>query len=112
MALDKSKENTRIANYLAMSEEDLRLLCIKGIDNPMILKQFFAEGSAAESDGESENESEETNSVFLWRYAVAAGLIDWDDAKWIEIEGGNHAFFGSYGEQAGDGIATITRQSQ
>ena len=35
-----------------------------------------------------------------------------DDAKWIEIEGGNHAFFGSYGEQAGDGIATIARQSQ
>ena len=84
MAIDKSKENTRIAKYLAMSEEDLKLLCTKGIDNPMILKQFLAEGPAAESDGESESESEETNTVFKWEYAVAAGLIDWDDAKWIE----------------------------
>lgn len=82
MAIDKSKENTRIAKYLAMSEEDLKLLCTKGIDNPMILKQFLAEDSVAESDGESE--SEETNTVFKWEYAVAAGLIDWDDAKWIE----------------------------
>lgn len=84
MAIDKSKENTRIAKLLAMSEEDLKLLCTKGIENPMILKQFLAEGPAAESDGESESESEETNTVFKWEYAVAAGLIDWDDAKWIE----------------------------
>ena len=28
------------------------------------------------------------------------------------IEGGNHAYFGNYGEQAGDGAATITRESQ
>lgn len=30
----------------------------------------------------------------------------------IEIIGGNHAQFGSYGEQAGDGIATITNVEQ
>ena len=29
-----------------------------------------------------------------------------------EIEGGNHAYFGYYGEQKGDGIATITREQQ
>lgn len=29
-----------------------------------------------------------------------------------EIEGGNHAYYGNYGEQAGDGTATITRQEQ
>lgn len=29
-----------------------------------------------------------------------------------EIEGGNHAYFGNYGEQKGDGKATITRESQ
>ncbi|MNJ48340.1 hypothetical protein D3C77_435310 [compost metagenome] len=28
------------------------------------------------------------------------------------IEGGNHAYFGNYGEQKGDGIATITREKQ
>lgn len=30
----------------------------------------------------------------------------------IEIEGGNHAYFGSYGEQKGDGVADITPQNQ
>lgn len=28
------------------------------------------------------------------------------------IEGGNHAYFGNYGEQDGDGTATITREEQ
>ncbi|MCR8659772.1 alpha/beta hydrolase [Paenibacillus endoradicis] len=28
------------------------------------------------------------------------------------IPGGNHAYFGNYGEQKGDGIATITREEQ
>ena len=28
------------------------------------------------------------------------------------IEGGNHAYFGNYGEQAGDGVATISREEQ
>jgi hypothetical protein len=30
----------------------------------------------------------------------------------VEIEGGNHAYFGDYGEQKGDGTATITRDEQ
>lgn len=33
-------------------------------------------------------------------------------ANQIEIEGGNHAYFGNYGEQKGDGAATITWQEQ
>jgi hypothetical protein len=32
--------------------------------------------------------------------------------EWIPIEGGNHAQFGWYGSQAGDGQATITRHEQ
>ncbi len=28
----------------------------------------------------------------------------------VEVQGGNHAFFGDYGEQGGDGVATITRE--
>ena len=31
---------------------------------------------------------------------------------WAAIEGGNHAQFGWYGEQSGDGIATISREEQ
>ncbi|MFP4343183.1 MAG: alpha/beta fold hydrolase [Anaerolineales bacterium] len=34
------------------------------------------------------------------------------DTTWIAIEGGNHAQFGGYGEQAGDNPATISREEQ
>lgn len=32
--------------------------------------------------------------------------------RWLEIQGGNHAGFGYYGPQNGDGQATITREDQ
>lgn len=35
-----------------------------------------------------------------------------EDYKEICIEGGNHAYFGNYGEQEGDGKATISREEQ
>ena len=35
-----------------------------------------------------------------------------EDAREYVIEGGNHAYFGNYGEQAGDGAAAITREDQ
>lgn len=34
------------------------------------------------------------------------------DTRWVEIVGGNHAQFGWYGEQPGDGQATISRIEQ
>jgi len=34
------------------------------------------------------------------------------DAVVRQLPGGNHAYFGSYGEQRGDGIATITPEAQ
>lgn len=34
------------------------------------------------------------------------------DAREHVIEGGNHAYFGNYGEQSGDGAATISRDDQ
>lgn len=35
-----------------------------------------------------------------------------DDTVWVSIEGGNHAQFGWYGDQAGDNPATISRTDQ
>jgi pimeloyl-ACP methyl ester carboxylesterase len=32
--------------------------------------------------------------------------------RWVKIEGGNHAQFGWYGEQAGDNTATLSREEQ
>ena len=32
--------------------------------------------------------------------------------RWVEIGGGNHAQYGWYGEQLGDGLATISRPQQ
>ena len=34
------------------------------------------------------------------------------ETRWVEIAGGNHAQFGWYGEQPGDGQATISREAQ
>ncbi len=34
------------------------------------------------------------------------------NTQWVEITGANHAQFGWYGEQRGDGVATISRQDQ
>ena len=45
------------------------------------------------------------------RYDDAADKMPADTTE-IEIEGGNHANFGNYGEQASDNPATITRESQ
>jgi hypothetical protein len=35
-----------------------------------------------------------------------------EDTKEIIISGGNHAYYGYYGQQEGDGEATITREAQ
>ena len=66
MALDKSKENSRIADLLAMSADAVKTKIAVGIENPSIYKQFV--------------EDEEMN----WDYAVAAGMIEKSDAEWIK----------------------------
>lgn len=66
MALDKTKENTRIADLLAMGTEAVKTKMMVGIDNPSILKQLVAD--------------EEMN----WDYAVAAGLLEKSDVEWIK----------------------------
>ena len=56
-------------------------------------------------------------------YATEDGLVSIDDidasrtqlpsaTTYVEIAGGNHAQFGWYGEQNGDGVATISREEQ
>jgi hypothetical protein len=37
--------------------------------------------------------------------------ITYDENVFV-IEGGNHAYYGNYGEQKGDGTATITQEEQ
>lgn len=66
MALDKTKENTRIADLLAMGTEAVKTKMMVGIDNPSILKQLVAD--------EGMN----------WDYAVAAGLLEESDVEWIK----------------------------
>lgn len=45
------------------------------------------------------------------KYEQARGNLP-ASAQELEIEGGNHAYYGNYGEQAGDGQATISREDQ
>ena len=66
MAIDKSKENSRIADLLAMSTDAVKTKIAVEIDNPSIYKQFVAD--------EGMN----------WDYAVAAGLLEKADAEWIK----------------------------
>ena len=35
-----------------------------------------------------------------------------EDTVWVEMQGGNHAQFGWYGPQPGDGVATISREEE
>ena len=61
-----SDENTRIAKYLAMDEDDVKKIIAMGIENPQLYSQFL--------------EQDELN----WDYAVAAGILTEDDVKWIK----------------------------
>jgi hypothetical protein len=45
------------------------------------------------------------------QFAQSPSLLP-PDTEWVQIEGGNHAQFGWYGDQPGDGEATISRQDQ
>jgi len=42
---------------------------------------------------------------------ASAALLP-NDTVWYRIEGGNHAQFGDYGLQSGDGVATISAMEQ
>lgn len=66
MAIDKSKDNSRVADLLAMSTDAVKIKIAVGIENPSIYKQFV--------------EDEGMN----WDYAVAAGLLEKADAEWIK----------------------------
>lgn len=44
-------------------------------------------------------------------YASASASLPANGSETI-IDGGNHAYFGNYGEQDGDGVATISREQQ
>ena len=57
-------------------------------------------------------------SIFGTRDAIAEDVYDKSrsllppDTYWVEIIGGNHAQFGDYGPQKGDGEATMSRYEQ
>jgi hypothetical protein len=58
------------------------------------------------------NDSEEN---VLTLYGTQDKVLDLSKLEPYEstpIEGGNHAYFGDYGEQAGDGKASISRSDQ
>ena len=52
-----------------------------------------------------------TNDVSVKQLLGARHLMP-PMTKWVVVEGGNHAQFGYYGTQSGDGIATISREEQ
>lgn len=53
-----------------------------------------------------------SNDRLSTREEVLAAVDILPDALFVEIEGGNHAQFGDYGSQRGDGAATIAPETQ
>lgn len=70
--MDKSKENTRVADLMKLmtinSGRDFETKIFMGIKNPAIFNDAH----------------EDYTGLMILRYAVAAGLIDWDDLEWIK----------------------------
>lgn len=74
MAIDKSKENSRVKELIYTSENALKINITRGIKNPAILKHFLNYHTSVEI----------LSLIIDAKYAMAAGLIDRDDAKWIK----------------------------
>ena len=64
-----------------------------------------------------------TDLKVLSLYGSEDGVLNWEkyienkghlpeDTQEVELKGGNHAYYGNYGEQKGDGTAKITREEQ
>ena len=70
--MDKSKENTRVADLMRLmdldSNNDLETKIFIGIKNPAFINDI----------------REGCTDLMMLHYAVAAGLIDWDDLEWIK----------------------------
>ena len=80
MALDKSKENSRIADFINMNYNAKFYCILSGIKNPAILKHYM---------NDSENFS----------YAIAAGILDRNDVEWIKEQDGDLTPKDDSGEQ-------------
>ena len=59
-----------------------------------------------------ENKSLPTISIYGSQDKVLTQEQIEGDYEVLEIDGGNHAYFGNYGDQDGDGKATISREEQ
>jgi pimeloyl-ACP methyl ester carboxylesterase len=73
---------------------------------------------SGEKDGLTLATDIEENKAYLPSPIVVQDIASFPTAStrgntiYHEIQGGNHAQFGSYGEQNGDGVATISKQEQ
>lgn len=84
--IDKVEGLVLLGAYPAadLSEYDIEMISIYGSEDKILSKDSF-----------------EKNKAY--------GPIN---SKYVEIKGGNHAYYGTYGQQKNDGIATITAEKQ
>jgi hypothetical protein len=81
------------------------------IDNLVLLAAYSLDDlTKADMDVYSFYGSED-KVLNMEKYQGCYGNLPTDKVEHV-IEGGNHAYFGNYGEQDGDGTATITRDEQ
>ena len=84
--IDKVKGLILLGAYPAadLSEYDVDMISIYGSEDKILIKDSFEKNKA---------------------YGP-------ENSKYVEIKGGNHAYYGNYGEQENDGIPTITAKKQ
>jgi hypothetical protein len=88
------------------------------LSNPSAVDGLFLWASYS---AENTNLSDFSNLKVLSIFGTEDGGVDEirvsrerlpENTLWVEMEGANHAQFGWYGEQPGDGTATISREEQ
>ena len=91
------------ASYAASHDEE--------IDNLVLLAAYSTEDlKGLDMDVYSFYGSED-KVLNMEKYGECLGNFP-EDVVEVVIDGGNHAYYGHYGEQEGDGTATITREEQ
>jgi predicted alpha/beta-hydrolase family hydrolase len=132
MPLNLAITNANAANDVIAAYPEVRSWAIGGhsLGGAMAARYVYNHPEAVDGlvlwaayPAESDDLSEQQNLAIASIYGTEDGLATVEKVEsshallpqtsyFVAIEGGNHAQFGSYGDQSGDGPATISRQKQ
>ena len=130
MPLNLAVFNINVADDIVQANPHIKTWMIGGHSLGGAMAASYVAGNPAAMDGlflwasysaENTDLSGLSNLAVLSIYGTEDGDVEGirasrerlpEDAMWVEIDGANHAQFGWYGVQSGDGVATISREAQ